>query len=349
MYVAHLNPTDKRGCRSIVRMIDNLDMQSTVNREFDESERIGLKMFSHVIQKAYSKIFPLVQSSEANNNTYWYDTTFDKIVVGTSYEPNFLHEHIWGRGDPNYQYVRGVPLDGPSFGEEFHMKGHTPHIKGNDAKVAWTEAQQKLVVNALRSQIEPKQISELKVYTSGTLSYWVRHGETDYNKEQRIQGQWNVHLNETGIAQAQKASRTYPKHFFDTCYTSDLSRAKLTSEILTDGIDLEKIQDSRLRERDARELTGVTVSEYNRLCHISKVESDSEMTCRINSFINDLHVTHQNKDILVVTHGGVIRNVLKPHISPSDLKMRVANLARFVMINDGVTNDILMTRDIVLE
>jgi broad specificity phosphatase PhoE len=65
-----------------------------------------------------------------------------------------------------------------------------------------------------------------------TTFYLVRHGETDWNKQRIIQGQEDIPLNETGIQQAENAAKLMKSIPFDLAYSSDLMRAKRTTEII---------------------------------------------------------------------------------------------------------------------
>ena len=58
----------------------------------------------------------------------------------------------------------------------------------------------------------------------------VRHGETAWNAEHRVQGQLDVPLNEKGLAQARAASKVLGLEKFDVVYSSDLSRARQTAQ-----------------------------------------------------------------------------------------------------------------------
>ncbi|KAI6005814.1 phosphoglycerate mutase-like protein [Pisolithus albus] len=62
--------------------------------------------------------------------------------------------------------------------------------------------------------------------------YIVRHGETDWNRTRRIQGQKDVPLNETGITQAALLAQALKEVPFTRAYTSDLQRASKTAEVI---------------------------------------------------------------------------------------------------------------------
>ena len=62
--------------------------------------------------------------------------------------------------------------------------------------------------------------------------YMVRHGETAWNKERRIQGQADIPLNEFGRMLAEKTAKGLSDIRFDICYTSPLSRARETAALV---------------------------------------------------------------------------------------------------------------------
>ena len=89
----------------------------------------------------------------------------------------------------------------------------------------------------------------------------VRHGETDWNLAQRIQGSLDIPLNATGIAQAEAAAAALAKHRFDRFYSSDLARAQQTAKFISAKLGLLPQLDARLRERDYGVLQGLSRDE----------------------------------------------------------------------------------------
>src|SRR5258706_3812387 len=77
----------------------------------------------------------------------------------------------------------------------------------------------------------------------------VRHGETAWNAEHRVQGQLDVLLNGMGQAQALAASKVLSKEKFDAIYSSDLSRARETAEPTAGFHSMKILFDKDLRER----------------------------------------------------------------------------------------------------
>lgn len=77
----------------------------------------------------------------------------------------------------------------------------------------------------------------------------VRHGETDWNAERRIQGQNNTPLNEVGIAQAAAAARALSATRFPAIYSSDLLRAQHTADVIAAAQHTQVVTKASLRER----------------------------------------------------------------------------------------------------
>jgi broad specificity phosphatase PhoE len=81
--------------------------------------------------------------------------------------------------------------------------------------------------------------------------YCVRHGESVYNSEGRIQGQADVPLSELGVRQGEAVAQALRAVAFDAIYSSPLIRAKKTAEILAEHVDVPITFDDRLQEINA--------------------------------------------------------------------------------------------------
>lgn len=149
----------------------------------------------------------------------------------------------------------------------------------------------------------------------------VRHGETDWNAERRLQGHIDVPLNTTGLAQARATAANLAGQHFTAVYTSDLQRARQTAAEAAQALALEPRPEPRLRERHYGEFQGLTYGEaqtrypedYRRFherdpefAFGNDGESLEEFAARIRATLEALAARHAGEQILVVTHGGVL-------------------------------------------
>lgn len=142
----------------------------------------------------------------------------------------------------------------------------------------------------------------------------VRHGETDYNKNRKIQGSINIPLNETGRQQAKNAAQQLKNISIDSVYSSTLDRAIETAKILVTHSEntLEVQQDKRLVERSYGIFEGISFQSYDAMDEVereSNLEEASVVADRITNFLNEKYESHQT--ILVVAHGACIRLFLE--------------------------------------
>src|SRR5262245_46586520 len=92
--------------------------------------------------------------------------------------------------------------------------------------------------------------------------YLVRHGETDWNADGRIQGHSDIELNPRGLEQARRLALRIPEEGqFDAIYASPLKRAYRTAELAASALNLKVNSDSRLLERSLGVLEGLTLSD----------------------------------------------------------------------------------------
>lgn len=148
----------------------------------------------------------------------------------------------------------------------------------------------------------------------------VRHGETAWNAEHRVQGQLDVPLNAVGLAQARAASKVLGREKFDVIYSSDLSRARQTAQPVLDFLSLKIILEKDLRERHYGIFESLTYAEvkqkfpedYARFearepdYAFRTGESLKDFSARSIAVIEKIAVRHKGRSILVFTHGGVL-------------------------------------------
>ena len=144
------------------------------------------------------------------------------------------------------------------------------------------------------------------------MIYIIRHGQTNYNLEKRITGRIDIPLNENGIKEALIVKEKLKDIHFDYVFVSPLIRTIETAKIITDA---DIIIDNRLIERSNGELEGklkddVYNIDFNLMnSSLYGIESVMDVRKRVNSFLDEIKIKYPKKDILIVTHGGVIINI----------------------------------------
>ena len=141
------------------------------------------------------------------------------------------------------------------------------------------------------------------------MIYIVRHGQTDWNVENKFQGQSNIDINDKGINQAKETKEKLKDIKFEKIYSSPLNRAKTTAEIINSG---EIILDDRLKERYNGALEGKDKSIYKGKINFYLLEENeygiepfSEYKKRIYDFFDEILASYNGENILIVTHSVV--------------------------------------------
>jgi 2,3-bisphosphoglycerate-dependent phosphoglycerate mutase len=142
--------------------------------------------------------------------------------------------------------------------------------------------------------------------------YLIRHGETDYNRERRMQGHGEVPLNDTGIAQVTRLAQRLAGESIDHIYSSDLRRTVMTASIIASHTGAPLTYDAGFRERDPGELTGGTyeagIGFFADPDFIPPGgESVSIFETRVRAVFNDLAEREHGRGrrVAVVSHGMV--------------------------------------------
>jgi broad specificity phosphatase PhoE len=158
-----------------------------------------------------------------------------------------------------------------------------------------------------------------------TRVYLVRHGETDWNAELRVMGQLDIPLNERGRAQARRAAELLAHEHFDAIYSSDLVRAIETAQIIATPHKLDVLTLPELREAYYGLWEGLTRDEVLKKFpeeyamrtidpanfRPSGGESRKELYTRAARIFSELVARHPDQQILIVSHGGTIRAILR--------------------------------------
>jgi probable phosphoglycerate mutase len=173
----------------------------------------------------------------------------------------------------------------------------------------------------------------------------IRHGETEWNSQKRMQGHSNSDLSSVGQAQIQALGQWMKNVPFDLIYSSDSLRAKQTAEAITQFSGHELQFDQRLREKNLGVFEGLT-SEEARERHpevfrlfktagskyvIDEGESTQQLQDRALEIVNEIRIKHPEERVLLVTHGGFIRVVMK-----HSLGLSLETPTRFLIRNTGV-------------
>ena len=150
----------------------------------------------------------------------------------------------------------------------------------------------------------------------------IRHGETTWNTERRIQGHTDTPLNARGELQARQMALALKNtdYEFDALYTSDLKRAADTANAIVHIFGIKVNVTPALRERHFGALQGLVIEEAPLAkpelwqAHIAREldheldggESIAQLALRAQSVLDEMEERHRGKVILMVSHGGTL-------------------------------------------
>ena len=173
----------------------------------------------------------------------------------------------------------------------------------------------------------------------------IRHGETEWNSQLRMQGHSNSNLSAVGQAQIRALGQWMKNVSFDHIYSSDSLRARQTAEAITQFSGHTLQFDQRLREKNLGIFEGLTTEEARerhpevfRLFKtagsqyvIDEGESTQQLLDRALEAIEVIRHRHHQKRVLLVTHGGVVRVLMK-----RTLGLEIDAPTRFLIQNTGL-------------
>jgi uncharacterized phosphatase len=176
----------------------------------------------------------------------------------------------------------------------------------------------------------------------------LRHGQTDWNIDMRLQGISDIPLNETGHSQAILAAEILSKAKWDRVITSPLSRARVTARYVADALGLAEISvHELLLERSFGEAEGSSYEDWkDRLqagIHAEGAESVDELEERVQTLLDELEKSYSGLSVLAVSHGALIRKLIGM-VSNGELPRegeRFGNASLTTIIHDGKSWKIL--------
>jgi probable phosphoglycerate mutase len=148
----------------------------------------------------------------------------------------------------------------------------------------------------------------------------LRHGETDWNRELRFQGQVDVSLNGTGLEQARRLARRMQGEAVQHLYVSDLLRARQTAEPVAQELALAPVTEAGLREQCFGTVDGMSVDEikaqhpqawegwlrFEEDFSMPQGESTRQFHARVMDAVGRIVAQHRGQRVAIVTHGGVL-------------------------------------------
>jgi broad specificity phosphatase PhoE len=160
----------------------------------------------------------------------------------------------------------------------------------------------------------------------------VRHGQSTWNREHRIQGQLDPPLSAEGRLQAERLGRRLAGRTFVAAYSSDLKRALETAQLIGEATGSSPVASAGLREVYLGQWEGLNTAEIEhrfpeawalwtkepRWDVVPGGEGEKAFEARVNQELDSILARHENGDVLIVTHGGVIQVALHRVIGRSN-------------------------------
>ena len=174
-----------------------------------------------------------------------------------------------------------------------------------------------------------------------TLIALVRHGETEWNRLGKVQGNSDIPLNDTGRMQAAGAGEALRGGDYDMIVSSPLSRANETAEIIARAVGLEvSAHYEGLKERYYGVAEGMTATDYYAAFpdrQATNAETLDELLERALGALREIAAAAGERSVIAVAHGGLIAAVLR-HASNGSLPREgeyVANCSQQILDVSG--------------
>lgn len=183
------------------------------------------------------------------------------------------------------------------------------------------------------------------------ILFLFRHGETDWNREGRLQGHTDVPLNHAGIDQARLLGATLRARRLEAVLSSDLARARMTGEIVAAVLGIPLAIDRGLRETDVGAAEGLLWAEAKGRFGEELTErwyGDEDVAfpggetgratrTRGLAALRRFALTHPYRRIGISTHGAMVRQLMKLALPPGSPPATARNTVLYTLTYHPVT------------
>ena len=177
------------------------------------------------------------------------------------------------------------------------------------------------------------------------ILFLFRHGETDWNREGRLQGHTDTPLNATGLVQARALAEKLRPHRLDVVVSSDLSRARTTAQIVAEAAGVPLFTEPGLREVDVGAAEGLLWADAKTRFGEGLTErwySDGDvafpggetgLATRMRGLAGLRRFTalHHYRRIAVSTHGAMVRQLMRHALPVGSPPVQARNTVLFVL------------------
>src|SRR5215472_3325119 len=171
-----------------------------------------------------------------------------------------------------------------------------------------------------------------------------RHGQTDWNREGRLQGHTDTSLNATGLAQAEALVERLRAHRLDAIVSSDLARAWTTGRVIAEALGIPLIREPGLREAHIGEAEGLFWPEVKSRFGETLTErwftdddaafpgGEAGLETRLRGLAALRRLAHQPyRRVGVSTHGAMVRQLMKHALPPGSPPAKTRNTVLYIL------------------
>ena len=180
------------------------------------------------------------------------------------------------------------------------------------------------------------------------ILFLFRHGETDWNREGRLQGHTDTPLNAAGLAQAEALSERLRPHRLDAVVSSDLARALATGRIVAEALGVPLVRDPDLREVQIGEAEGLLWQEVKtrfgeELSRRWYTDDDAAFPGGETGFatrmrglaaLRRIAAEQPYRRIGVSTHGAMVRQLMRHALPPDSPPVSARNTVLYILRYD---------------